>query len=50
MTRKLFPTFVTSGDDVLCKLVGRLSVRHLVDLEPFHSRLEEAWHYLVNVL
>merc|ERR1719175_217373 len=61
MARKLFPTFVTSGDDVFCellvlwlavkcKLVGRLSVGHLVDLEPFHGRLKEAWHNLVDVL
>ena len=47
---KLFPAFVTSGDDVFrellvlwlavkCKLVRRLPVRHLVDLEPLHCCL-----------
>ena len=49
---KLFPTLVTSGDDVFrellvlrlaveSKLVGRLPVRHLVDLEPLHGGLGE---------
>merc|ERR1719228_2662681 len=59
MARKLFPTFVTSGDDVFrellvlwlavkCKLVGRLPVGHLVDLEPLHGGLEETRHNLFN--
>ena len=49
---KLFPTFVTSGDDVFrkllvlwlavkCKLIRRLPVGHLVDLEPLHGGLGE---------